>query len=155
MKRSASPSRLEWPLWLAPLHSPVEVGWRPNKFPQCPSSWELNVASAISIETTVAHKKYRAGEECVKECRAQPGSTAKPLPRPPLYCSAHTQRSLERGSTIRKHLWIPCRTPPMATFHPLLFYKRFHLLQLWPRGMDKWMAAWCGSPALGCVPCTN
>lgn len=82
----------------------------------CPSSCDLHVASAISIGTTVAHKNTGLGGVCerVQSTAKQHSQAALPshTPGPPLHCEAHTQRSLERGSTIRKHLWIPCRTPP-------------------------------------------
>lgn len=155
VKRPASWLRLEWPRGMTPSKTQSLTGctcWCLLKFPSYPAPCDLNMASAISTETTVAHKKLRAGGRDVWKIAEH--SQAVP---PPLLSSVNsTPRGPWGGeSTVRKHLWIPCSTPLMATFHPFLFYKRFHLLHLWPQGLDKWMEAWCGFSALGCVPCTN
>lgn len=109
----------------------VTCAEEPTESPSTPAPCDLNTASAISKETTLASTEAWGRVVC------RTAEQSHVAPQQPLWCAKHTQRSWGRRKCARKHLWIPCRTPPMATFHPFLFHKRFHLLHLWPQGTDK------------------
>lgn len=52
-----------------------------NEFPRDPAPCDLSIAPVISIETTVAHKKYRGGGGAYERLQ----NSAKLHPTPPLY----------------------------------------------------------------------